>query len=219
MATLEDAKVRKNKDDEKTRRMRRTITDDDAVNEFVDKATVNLDDDGHRKMGLWALDTVNPNAWPGAAEVLASSAADFIAVQEAKVELEEKQNKEAAAKGQGWRVSINACAFGDGGGKSAGVAVGCRKHMGMDESFADEELPEELRGRFTVKRIGAVCKGGMHVASAYLHSSLGVKHKMNLDLLQAFAGVLSTLKGPWVLAADFQCTPAQLVGRLAQRHP
>ena len=45
--------------------------------------------------------------------------------------------------------------------------------MGMDESFADEELPEELRGRFTVKRIGAVCKGGMHVASAYLHISLG----------------------------------------------
>ena len=48
------------------------------------------------------------------------------------------------------------------------------------------------------------------MASAYLHSSLGVKHKTNLDMLQAIAGVLSTLKGPWVLAADFQCTPAQL---------
>ena len=124
-----------------------------------------------------------PECLAGAAEVLASSTADFIAVQEAKVELEEKQNKEAAAKGQGWGVSINACGYGDGGGKSAGVAVGCRKPMGMDESFADEDLPEELRGRFTVKRIGAVCKGGLHVASAYLHSKLGVKHKMNLDLL------------------------------------
>ena len=80
----------------------------------------------------------------------------------------------------------------------------------MAESFADEELPDELRGRFTVKHIGAVCKGGLHVASAYLYSWLGVKHKLNLDLLQAIAGVLSTLKGPWVLAADFQCTPAQL---------
>ena len=66
-------------------------------------------------IGSCALDTVNPNAWPGAEEVLASSAADFIAVQETKVDLEEKQNKEAAAKGQGWKVSINACASGDGG--------------------------------------------------------------------------------------------------------
>ena len=80
----------------------------------------------------------------------------------------------------------------------------------MDESFEDDELPEELSGRFTVKRVGAVRKGGIHLASAYLHSSLGVKHKKNLDMLQAMAGVFSTLKGPWVLAADFQCTPAQL---------
>ena len=103
----------------------RVITDDDAVNAFVDKATVNLGDGGHRKKGLWALDTVNPNAWPGAMEVLASSAADFIAVQEAKVEQEEKENKEAAAKGQSWRVSTNACGHGEDGGKSVGAAVGC----------------------------------------------------------------------------------------------
>ena len=107
-------------------------------------------------------------------------------------------------------MSINTCLYGDGGGRSAGVAVGCRKHIGMDEAFADEELPEELRGRFTVKRVGAVCKGGMLLASAYLHTSLGVKHKTNLDMSDAVAAVLSTLKGPWVLAADFQCTPAQL---------
>ena len=186
------------------------ITDESVIEEFVDMATVNLDDDRHRKLGLWAFDTVNPNAWPGAEEVLESSTADFVAFQEAKVEAEEKQNKEAVAKGKGWKMSINTCLFGDGGGKSAGVAVGCRKHIGMDESFADEELPEELKGRFTVKRVGAVCKGGIHLASAYLHSSLGVKHKMNLDMLDAVAAVMSTLKGPWVLAADFQCTPAQL---------
>ena len=49
-----------------------------------------------------------------------------------------------------------------------------------------------------------MCRGGLHIASAYLHSSLGVKHKLNLDCLQAIAGVLTSLKGPWVLAADFQ---------------
>ena len=123
---------------------------------------------GHRELGLWAFDTINPNAWPGAEEVLASSAADFMAIQESKVELQEKANKEATAKGQGqgWKVSINPCSFGESGGKSAGVAVGCRKHIGMDESFEDAELPDELRGRCTVKRVGAVCKGGIHLASA-----------------------------------------------------
>ena len=44
----------------------------------------------------------------------------------------------------------------------------------------------------------------------YLNSSLGIKHKRNLDMLQAIAGVLATFKAPWVLAADFQCTPEQL---------
>ena len=143
MATLLDAKVRKggSKEEDNKRRKKRVIIDESVVDEFVDMATVDLGDDRHRKLGLWAFDTVNPNAWPGAEEVLDSSTADFVAFQEAKVEADEKLNKEAVAKGKGWKMSINTCLFGDGGGKSAGVAVGCRKHIGMDEAFADEELP------------------------------------------------------------------------------
>ena len=37
----------------------------------------------HLKRGLWALDTVNPNAWGGACEYLAMSSADVVFVQEA----------------------------------------------------------------------------------------------------------------------------------------
>ena len=80
----------------------------------------------------------------------------FVGVEGKKIYIYIYIHKEAVAKGQDWRISINACGHGEGGGKSAGVAVGCRKHMGMAESFADEELPDELRGRFTVKHIGAV---------------------------------------------------------------
>ena len=65
---------------------------------------MDLGDDSHRALGLWAVDTVNPNAWPGAEEVLDSSTADFIAIQETKVVTEEKQNKEAVAKGKGWKL-------------------------------------------------------------------------------------------------------------------
>ena len=38
----------------------------------------------HRKLGLWAFDTCNANAWAGAKEYLARSKTDLVAVQEAK---------------------------------------------------------------------------------------------------------------------------------------
>ena len=59
--------------------------------------------DGHRKKGLWAFDIVNPNAWLGAVEAFASSAADFIAVQEAKVEQEENKTRRQLRKGKAGR--------------------------------------------------------------------------------------------------------------------
>ena len=43
-----------------------------------------------------------------------------------------------------------------------------------------------------------------------MHSSLGIIVKLNLDMLQSLAAVLSTLKGPWVIGADWNCTPEQL---------
>ena len=57
---------------------------------------------------------------------------------------------------------------------------------------------------------GAIYMGGFHLCSGYLHTAVGIHHKLNLDWLQAAVGVLSTLKGPWILAADFNCSPQQL---------
>ena len=88
--------------------------------------------------------------------------------------------------------------------------MACRKHIGMSVSCEEADLPRTLQGRFMVKHIGAMCKGGFHLASGYLHSSLGIKHKKNLDWLQDASVVLKTLHGPWVLAADFNATPEQL---------
>ena len=103
LATLDDEKIRSTKaaEKKKQREGRRRITDEELVNQCVAKATVNLNDCSHRGAGLWAVDTANPNAWGGAEEILTTSAADFIAVQEAKVEQDEKTNKEAAAKVRG----------------------------------------------------------------------------------------------------------------------
>lgn len=80
----------------------------------------------------------------------------------------------------------------------------------MDISCDEASLPRTLRGRFSVRHMGAMCKGGFHLPSGYLHSSRGIKHKKNLDWLQDASIVLKTLHGPWVLAAGFNATPEQL---------
>ena len=96
-------------------------------------------------------------------------------------------------------------------GNSAGVAVACRKHIGMENSCDENTYPVSSQGRFTVKKVGAICKGGFHLATAYLHScSMGLKHPKNLTLLQDVACVLKTLQGPFVLTADFNGTEDDL---------
>ena len=101
---------------------------------------------------------------------MAGTAVRFLMIQEAKVEDQEVKAKEDAAKGKGWSTVINPCCFGGGGGKSAGVAIACRRHIGMSESFENKQLPAALKGRFMVKQVGAMCKGGVHLATGYLHS-------------------------------------------------
>ena len=78
----------------------------DAFDEFNTEYTVKLKDRSNRDLGLWAFDTVNTNAWPGAAEHLASTAADFTEVQEAKVVAAEVKDYETITKGFEWKASI-----------------------------------------------------------------------------------------------------------------
>lgn len=63
---------------------------------------------------------------------------------------------------------------------------------------------------FGLRRIGAVCPGGLHAGSCYLTSAVGVTAPCNLRLLEAIAFVLTKLKGPWWLAGDWNCTPQDL---------
>ena len=212
-ATFEDEVVKQDKKKskkDKKESARGSPAGNSPVNQFLKETMVNFGDATHRDEGWWAVDSVNPNAWPGAVEAMSSSAADFLTVQEAKVETGAVADAESAARGKGWRAAIAPCNFAEGGGKSAGVMAACRGHIGMQESFENERLPQELAGRFTAKHMGAICKGGFHLATGYLHCSVGVQHKSNLDYLQAAAGVLNGLDGPWIMSADWQCTPEQL---------
>ena len=169
-----------------------------------------LKDRSHRDLGQWAFDTVNANAWPGAAEHLASTAADFTPVQEAKAVAAEAKDYETNTKGLGWMASIGKCNFADG-------VEGQRELPSHAEAMGACRNPVKMVsyrrtcwGGSGLKKAGAVCKGGIHFASGYLRSAIGATHHLNFDYLQSVAGGLNTLSGPWICAADFNWTPMEL---------
>ena len=47
--------------------------------------------------------------------------------------------------------------------------------------------------------------------SGYLYSGIGVKAKANQSLLHRIAGVMRNVTGPWVMGADWNCTPEELL--------
>ena len=150
-------------------------------------------DISHRAKGLWAIDSANPNAWAGAEEYLSSTGAEVATFQETKVGHEATSDKEATATNMGWTTSLRPCVTGPGGGNYSGVAVACTKHIGMQHSCDDDMYPASCQGRLLVRKVGAICRGGYHQATAYLHNSLGLMHPKNLTLLQDIACVLRTL--------------------------
>ena len=159
--------------------------------------------------GLWAIDSLNPNSWTGAEDYLARTGADVVLVQETKrLAGPTEIAAERAAARMAWSASLEPSKCTDAGGISAGVAVCVRSHIGL-------ALPriavaaKELSARVQVRWMGAMCRGGVHLISAYLWTAEGLS-KRNLDLLQALAEVVQAVDGPWILAADFNLRPELL---------
>lgn len=165
----------------------------------------------HRKAGLWAFDTANSNVWNGAKDYMLRTGADFLASLEARVPSWEVASMEQATRNAGWRVAISPCTITEKGGKSAGVSIACRNHVGMRNSLDKELWPSEFRDRFSLKHVGAICRGGMHLGSCYLASTLaGITAPVNLNLLHLMAGILKVMVGPWAIGGDWNCTPEEL---------
>ena len=69
---------------------------------------------------------------------------------------------------------------------------------------ADGEAHRMIAGQATV-----AIKGGVSFVSLYLHDSEGLSEK-NLEVLEAAAAFLASIRGPWVVAADWNMTPETL---------
>ena len=167
----------------------------------------------HRTEGNWAVDTINPDGWGNIIEFLKQTSADFVTGQESKRPTKtDCDDAEAAARTAGWHASITPCLTTKANGLSAGVVVAARARIGManaDPVTSTQHL--HATGRFGMKHVGAVRKGGFHLGSLYLYDTIGPRAKANLDLLETVAITLLGLKGPWCIGMDANITPDELI--------
>ena len=115
---------------------------------------------------------------------------------------------EQTARISKWNLSLAPCRVTECGGKSAGVAVATKSHIGMAVTEPGK-LSQGLhqQGRFAIRRVGAICRGGLHLGSTYLTSGVGVEAKCNLDHLQTMAHTLNGLVGPWCVGGRLELHP------------
>ena len=172
---------------------------------------VPIADLSHRDQGWWAVDAVNPNAWPAARGYMHRTSADAVLIAEAKVPADETALAEQVALGDKWNVALQPCIVSTVGGKSSGVAVGVRKHIGLSKPTSFEAAEHhQMPGRFTLRRMGAICRGGVHLGAVYLRDTVGVHAQHNLDTLHGIMLALKAVRGPWCVGGDWNCTPEEL---------
>jgi len=168
-----------------------------------------LGDASWREAGFWAFDTINGNSWTTTqAQVLDRTRADVIMVQETKRAGEEDvKGMKKAARDHGWNL-VAASALRTAYDKaSGGCAVGVRKGNGIaDETHSPNKQVEH---RMKLAWTSALMRGGVHCGSVYLKDAAGLCEE-NLHVLKEIAVAVRQLRGPWILAGDWNITPEVL---------
>jgi exonuclease III len=160
-----------------------------------------------RELGLWSIDTTNPNAWTtGKRQALSRSAADIILMQETKQRLIRIAQAKRQAEHLGWRAHFGPALVTSAKGTSGGVAVVSRKGLG---STPHEIIPDAYKHRIGGAWISAVVKGGIHVFSVYLKDGQDLS-ETNAAILTQLAAAIGSVRGPWVVGGDWNMTPQTL---------
>ena len=175
------------------------------------KGTTLRGDSSWKEAGLWAMDTVNPNAWRAGKEYLQHTLADVVCMQETKMrDGDAIAAVEAAMRNKGWRACLSPADLTTAGRPTGGVAIACRAMVGMTTVATQETCSAApYRHRLTATWLQGVVRGGIFILSIWLRDSEGLSPE-NLDILQQVAEVLSSLRGPWVIGGDWNINPQVL---------
>ena len=176
----------------------------------IKEGVTTLSDGQFRECGLWALDTINPNSWSAARDrILSRVAADFAFLQETREHTDaaiEKLKREA--RDLGWSA-VASPAWRTAAGK--GLRRLCRscgqgnRHRTSPRA-ADQRGPEAQNCcQLGIRHV----QGGVHLVSVYPKDGVGLNED-NMHLLQELAALLRQIKGPWIIAADWNLAPTTL---------
>ena len=140
---------------------------------------------------------------------LEQSGADVCFVQESRVAGAKRLAAERAAAAAKWSLTLTDAGGTMAGSFSAGVGVSVRSQLGHAATPL-ECIDANLDHRVKISWMNAVAKGGLHLVSAYFWTGEGLSQR-NLAMLESLAKAIRQLHGPWVLAADWNFSPQQLV--------
>ena len=112
---------------------------------------------------------------------------------------------QTAARNTGWDPVFNLAHPTLGTGGSAGCAVLTKIGIGIAKA-GPKTLSDFCDHRVLVTWVNAVVKGGAHFISVYLIDSVGL-NEANKLILEEVTVAIKSIKGPWVLAGDWNITP------------
>ncbi len=182
-----------------------------AVATYSIPQEADAEDSGWKAAGLWTVDTANPNAWGGAMRYLEMTAADAVLVQEVRRRGHQVQGAEREAERAGWKASIREAEATEANGITAGLAIAVRKHLGLSRlGGGGAECDDDLSARVHVRWMGGVVRGGLHLLTAWPHHTEGATER-NIDILDRLARAIDSVKGPWLVGADWNITPEALL--------
>ena len=134
-------------------------------------------------------------------DFLRRKSADVVGVQETRVMTQERcVVGMTTVKKAKWKTRLVEADATCKGYASAGVAIACRSHFGAFSM--QEQVVEYDAARIAHLHIGAVCRGGMHCFSVYLHTCEGMSAR-NQTLLLQLARLVKAVTGPWVVMGDW----------------
>ena len=161
-----------------------------------------------KEAGLWLLDTGNPNCWETArTRFLNRTSADVTMLQEMRKPEKELAAAQASAGRANWRAHFTPSLTTSKGGASGGTAATARKGIGLipHEGIVKDGFSHRIGAAW----VGGVLNGGVHVISVYLKDGDNMGQTNQAILVEA-AALIGTLRGPWVIAGDWNISPDQL---------